>query len=328
MIADRLEKLVADLTSSRTDKRNAAVSALFEAIEAGTETEALDRMATMVEPMAEAKLSWDRALAIHLVGRVRLERAVPLLEKHLTDPDSEVRAAVEDIAEDLGVAGKPILKKLAKDEDFGVRFWAAATLSETGDAAGVDALLEGLKVSGTRFEALQGLRRLGDRRGEPAAHKILKKWFLAPIDRVAALGFLASMGDAEAKKRLVEEIGKKRSDGRGLAMQIAGEIKLGEAVPVLEAIFRDPADPQRGSAAMALGEMKLEKLLPELVSMLSDETQSNDLRGDVAWALHLNGSEQALKALRDALPKSGEELKKDVQHAIDETERAWRATQP
>lgn len=328
MIAGRLEKLVADLTSSRTDKRNAAVAELFTAIEAGEETDALETLASMVEPMAEAKLPWDRALAIHLVGRVRMERAVPLLEKHLTDPDSEVRAAVEDVAEDLGEAGKPILKKLVKDEDFGVRFWAAATLSETGDADGVDVLLEGLKISGTRFEALQGLRRLGDRRGEPAAYQILKKWFLAPIDRVAALGFLAARGAPDARAKLVEEIGKRRSDARILAMQIAGELKLVDALPALEGVFHDPADPHRGSAAMALGEMRMEKHLPELAALVADEKQSNDLRGDVAWALHLNGSDQALQALRDALPKSGEELKKDVQHAIDETERAGRAAPP
>jgi HEAT repeat protein len=329
VIGERLESLVADLTSSRTDKRNAAVSALFEAIEARQETDALEKLAKMLEPMASGKLSWDRALAIHAIGRVRLEQAVPLLEKHLGDPDSEVRAAVEDIAEDIGEAGKPLLKKLVKDPDFGVRFWAAATLSETGDAEGVEVLIEGMSTSGTRFEALQGLRRLGDRRGEPAARKVLGKWFLAAIDRVAALGLLAAVGDPDAKKKLVEEIGKRRSDGRGLAMQIAGEIKLAEAVPVLEAIFRDREDPHRGSAAMALGEMKLEKFLPELTAMLLNDQETADLRGDVAWALHLNGTEPALAALREAGSKAtGEELKKDLQHAIDETEKAGRAAPP
>ncbi|MGC4113171.1 MAG: hypothetical protein QM765_00520 [Myxococcales bacterium] len=223
MIGDRLEALVADLTSSRTDRRNVAVGELFAAVESKQEPEALEKLATLVEPLAASKVSWDRALAIHLIGGVRGERALPLLEKYLADPDSEVRSAVEDIAEDLGDAGKPLLKKLVKDEDFGVRFWAAATLSETNDPEGVEVLIEGLKTAGTRFESLQGLRRLQEKRGEAAARKVLGKWFLAPIDRVAALGLLASIGDAESKQRLVEEIGKKRSDARGLAMQIAGE---------------------------------------------------------------------------------------------------------
>jgi hypothetical protein len=56
VIADRLETLVADLTSSRTDRRNAAVSELFTAVQARQEPEALERLAAMLEPMAGARL--------------------------------------------------------------------------------------------------------------------------------------------------------------------------------------------------------------------------------------------------------------------------------
>ena len=102
-------------------------------------------------------------------------------------------------------------------------------------------------------------------------------------------------------------------------MEVAGELGLAEAFPVLDAIFRDEADDYRGSAAMGLGSGKQEKYLPELSRLLIDEKQGADLRGDVAWALQLMGSEAALQALREAEAKVADaDVREDVRRALEE----------
>lgn len=319
MTGEGLEALVADLGSTKVERRAKAWTAVWGLIDERKDPAALERLASLLEPRATGADATARAQALQMIGTIRGEAALRLLETHVADPAPEVRAAVGDVAEDLGEAGKPLLRRLVADPDFGVRFWAAVSLSEQGEAGGYDALVEGLAGSETRFEALQGLRRLGDPRAEPAVRKVLDKWLLDPIDRVAALGALARLGDRPSAEALVKELERRRADVRGLAMQIAGELNLAEALPALERLFRDKAADARGAAAMGLGATRQERYVTELSAVLLDEQEGPDLRGDVAWALQLSGGEAALKALREAEPRI---TRDDVRQAVREALRA------
>ncbi|MBI5547333.1 MAG: HEAT repeat domain-containing protein [Deltaproteobacteria bacterium] len=291
-----LDTLIGDLQSSRFERRAKALNALGAMVSARTAPAAL---APRLTPLAGHADPGIRAAALSLLGALDGLEVLPLLEAHAGDPEPEVRAVVEDAAEELGEAGRPLLKKLVKDSDFGVRFWAAAALSTQHEPEGFPVLVEGLAPSATRFEALQGLRRLGDRRAEEPVRKVLGKWFLAAIDRVAAAGVLASFGDEPSKALLLKEL-QRRGDVRGLAMEIAGELGLAEAVPVLEAVFKDKSDDYRGSAAMGLASMKQERFFVDFVALLRDESATADVRGDAAWALRLLDTSASRQALQEA----------------------------
>lgn len=316
MSAENLDTLLADLSAPRFEKRWTAFNALLERIHGGSDAE-VDALCARLQPLLKSKDSNVRARTLELLGAGQGEKAIPLLFEHASDADPEVRASVEDVAEELGEPGRPLLRKLVGDPEFGVRFWAAVALSEAGEAAGYDVLVEGLSTQYTRFEALQGLRRLGDRRAEAPVRKVFGKWFLPALDRIAAAGVLASFGDAEAKERLLKELGRRRSDVRGLAMEVVGELKLPEAAAALEAIFRDPDDPDRGSAAIALGAMRQEGRLEEFVARLRDESAEVEVRCDLAWALQRLGTEAARAALKDAaLATKNEDVLAEIREAL------------
>ena len=160
---------------------------------------------------------------------------------------------------------------------------------------------------------------MGDKRAEAPVRKVFGRWMLPAIDKVAAAGVLTRLGDPAAKDALLKEMQRKRSDVRGLAMEIAGELKVAEAVPILEAVFRDQLDEYRGSAAMGLGSMKQERFTRDFESVLRDEAQTEDLRGDVAWALQLLGTDDALRALKDASTAvKDDRVREDIHHALQE----------
>ncbi len=291
------DKLVADVQTTEHPRWVEAFNKLAEVIDSGRAPDTLgDRLA----PLAERKEGWIRERGIRLLAALKKEAVLPVLEAHAADAEPEVRAAVEDVAEDLGEAGRPLLRQLVKDSDLAVRFWAAAALAEAQIGDGYEVLVEGLATTATRFEALQGLRRLGDRRAEPSVRKVMGKWFLPALDRVAGEGVLASFGDAGAKERLVKELTRRRSDVRGLAMEMVGEMKLSEGLPVLEAVAKDPGDDHRGAAVMALGSTRDDRYLERLAGLLRDTALDPDLRADAAWALHLLGTEAAQAVLKEA----------------------------
>jgi HEAT repeat protein len=316
---DNPDSLLADLQASRYEKRVQAFNAISELLLKG---EGDPRVGPLLQRLRLLDTHPDggvRAHVLSLVGLAEGDRSLALLEAHALDAEPEVRAAIEDVAEDIGEPARPLLKRLSKDADFGVRFWAAVALSEMGDAEGYEVLVEGLATSQTRFEALQGMRRLGDKRAEAPVRKVFGRWMLPAIDKVAAAGVLTRLGDPAAKDALLKEMQRKRSDVRGLAMEIAGELKVAEAVPILEAVFRDQLDEYRGSAAMGLGSMKQERFTRDFESVLRDEAQTEDLRGDVAWALQLLGTDDALRALKDASTAvKDDRVREDIHHALQE----------
>jgi len=267
-------------------------------------------------PLVDHDSTQVRLVALQVVASVLGEQALPMLEAHAGDPDSEVRAAVEDAAEELGPAAKSLLSRFLEDPEFVVRFWAASALAETGEAAAFPVLVEGLDESSTRFEALYALRALADPRAlEPARH-IFAKWGIAPTERAAAAGVLARLGDAEGKAYLVAELDRKRSHARGLAVELCGDLKLTEAAEALERILHDRQDLMRGAAAISLGRMKVARLVPELSALLADANEDPDLRADFAEALAAMGGDEAGKAISAAIASAKEpELREALEEA-------------
>jgi HEAT repeat protein len=280
-----------------------------------SEKKDLEAIVLGVKPLADHADARVRTRAITILAVAMGVSVLPILEAHLRDPDPAVRAAIEDAAEDVGEPGRGLLKRLVADSDFGVRFWAAVTLSELGDGDGLKVLVEGLAAPNTRFESLQGLFRLRDRSAEVPVRHLLTKWFLPAIDRVAALGVLARLGDAPARKTLQDEIERRKSDVRGLAIEIAGDLPLDDAVPTLERILADKKDPMRGAAAVALGRMGVRRVSTELARLLADEAEDADLRASAAEGLGALGTAEA----REALQKAAESVKDaEVKDAVNE----------
>jgi len=305
--------LVSDLVSSG-DRALRAEAALLELVHQGKDVPAI---VEGVRPLADHADARVRTRAIMVLSEALGASVLPILEAHLSDLDGGVRAAIEDAAEDIGEAGRGLLKRLVADSDMGVRFWAAVTLSEAGDADGSKVLVEGLQSSYTRFEALQGLFRLGEKSAEEPVRRIMKKWFLPAIDRVAAAGLLAKLGDMPARKLLLEEIARRKSDVRGLAIAFAGDLPLSEAVPTLEKILSDKKDPMRGAAAVALGRMKVERLTGELARILGDEAEDVDMRASAAEGLGALGTPEATQALNNALTSVKDaELRQAIEEAL------------
>ena len=288
-------------------------------LDLANEKKDLEAIVAGVKPLADHADARVRSRAIAVLAVAMGDAVLPVLDAHLNDPDSGVRAAVEDAAEDIGAAGRALLKKLVADPDFGVRFWAAVTMSELGDGVGLKVLLEGLASSNTRFESLQGLFRLGDQSAKEPVNHILTKWFLPAIDRVAALGVLARLGDPAARKTLADEIERKKSDVRGLAIEIAGDLPLDDAVPALDRILADRKDPMRGAAAVALGRMKVTRVCKELSRVLADDAEDADMRANAAEGLGALASVEARQALSTAAASVQDaEVKEAIAEALGE----------
>lgn len=311
-MSDAIQAAIRDLLSGRPDRQERADRTLHRLVADPAES---DSLVEQLLPLADHGSSQVRLVALQAVAAARGALALPLLEAHACDADSEVRAAIEDAAEALGEPARPLLTRFLGDEELVVRFWAATALAEVGDGAALAVLIEGLAHSSTRFEALHALRVLGDPRCEAPVREILRKGSLAPTERVAAAGVLARLGDAGGRSVLVEEASKRRSEGRGLAIELVAELGIAQAAPSLEAALHDRGDPFRGAAAVALGRLKIERAAAQLGSIVGDEGDDSDVRAQAVEGLATLGTEVARTALREAAPRVRDA---EIRSAIDD----------
>jgi HEAT repeat protein len=274
-------------------------------------------VAARVEPLLTHPDSQVRGTACLVLATARGEAALPLLAPRAADPVSGARCALAEAGGIIGQPARALLRTLVADGVFAVRLEAAIGLAELGDGAGLDALVEGLAGSGLRFETLSALRALADTRALEPVRRFFRRILLSGWERTAAAGVLARLGDREGRAFLIDKIARRRGDELGLAIEIAGDLKLAEAREGLQRVAAEPSQLFRGAALRALGMLGDEAVLGLLTRVLLDEAEDAAVRMDAAEGLMHLGTprarallEEASRAVRD------EELAKVVCEAL------------
>ncbi len=292
-----LGPVVEELTSGQIKRQLKAQSFLLERAE---EPPLRDAVAERLEPLLAHSDSQVRGTVYLALAAARGEQAVALLESRAIDPVSGARCALAQAAGSLGEAGHALLSRLAQDPSFAVRLEAALSLAELGDAAGFDALVQGLSGSSLRFEVLQALQALGDARALEPVRRLFKRFFTPGWERAAAAGVLARLGDGEGRDFLVSKIAKGKGDELGLAIEIAGDLKLEAAKEALRRIVEVRAHPFRGAAMRALGMLGDDSALDAAARALRDDAEDPATRMDAAECLMHLATPRAREILEEA----------------------------
>lgn len=249
-----------------------------------------------------------------------------LLEKAARDADVAVRReAMRALGGLEERAVLPALHTGLRDADDQVRFDAAIGLSALADKSGVEVLLANVDDKHRRFFALGALMRLAEERGrEPARRVLTKRFFISEFERAQAAGLLAKLGDDEGRRYLLDRVGRKRADDRGLAMELCGELKLTEALPALRTAMADKRELFRGTAARSLGLLRDADSTAALVAMARDTSEDLGVRCDAMEGLMFLRTPDALSALH-ALSSGGEseEVREGANDAL-----AWLQLHP
>ena len=201
------------------------------------------------------------------------------------------------------------LAEMTRTEALAVRIAAARALAQRGDGRAFPVLLEGLSGRHFRYPSLEGLRFLRDHRaGEPAA-KIMNSVFSGAFERTQAAGVLVALGEPRGGEFLMERLRRrKRDDDRGLAIELAAEVGLHDAVPELERIAEDRADIFRGAALKALLALEPRRFERVLCAVARDEQDDPDVRSDALEAISRLPGEQPRRAMEDARTSSSAEV--------------------
>jgi HEAT repeat protein len=313
---DDLDQLFADLGSKdRGTFRNACDELEFAIDEDPQLTEEIARRA---EALADDPKPQVRGAAWRLVAAVRMEKALPMLAAHLSEPEPSARQDLADAASIIGKAGRELLRELAKDKTLEVRFEAAQGLSSAKDSAALPVLLEGLEVGDLRYEALTALGTLGDAQAlEPVLRIFKKRFFVSDFERARAAWTLGRLGHGEAKDWLLDRVKTLKGDAVGIAVQAVGDLKMLTAVGPLEAILADQGSPFRGAAAAALGAIGADGALAKLTGLLFDEAEDPSARAGAAEGLYHLRTPQAKAALEKARDIEDEEIAAEVSVSLE-----------
>ncbi|HCF60817.1 MAG TPA: PBS lyase, partial [Myxococcales bacterium] len=127
----------------------------------------------------------------------------------------------------------------------------------------------------------------------------------------------ARLGDADARRWLVERVARRKGADRGLAVEIVGELGVGEALPALLEALGDRKDPFRGACLRVLGMLGDQAHRELIEKALFDTTEEVEVRMDAAEGLMNLGGPEARAALERALGGTDdEELREVVSEAI------------
>lgn len=246
-----------------------------------------------VEPLAAALRNAalspsERASLAGLLGRTGAPRAAPVLEGLIAAKDPALRLAAIDAMGTLGPAGvdDALLEKLS-DADATVRLHAAVALGESGNAKARDALLTKMD-SGDEFDRAALLTALGGilarAPSDAAVAKLSRALELAvgperdaligAIGRMRSAGALTALGalgrslDADDRRTAATLLPVHAASAKGLARLLAadtdpgvraqavwslGSIESVDALPLLEAIVREPDIDSAVNATAAIG---------------------------------------------------------------------------
>jgi HEAT repeat protein len=161
-----------------------------------------------------------------------LSRAVPVLCRHVDDPDHDVRKFVIDILGSIGdAAAVPLLIRALDDPDPNVCAAAAENLGKIGDAQAVPHLLEALAKTDIwlRYTILDALSRIG----KPVPMAVIAPMAGENLLKKAVFDCLGVIGDAAAAPLLLEGIKERIKNVREAA--VVALVKVRERLPAEEA---------------------------------------------------------------------------------------------
>jgi HEAT repeat protein len=305
-VVEKLQILIEQLRSEDEERRRSAVVGLagyplaetreylFIALGDGSwrvRKEAVDALlatpvsvATMEELVGLLRSQDNAGLrnsAVEALEKLR-SRAVPVLCRHVADPDHDVRKFVIDILGSIGdPAAVPLLIKALDDTDPNVCAAAAENLGKIGDAQAVPPLLEALAKNDIwlRYTILDALSRIG----KPVPMAVIAPMAGENLLKKAVFDCLGVIGDWSAVPLLLDGIKERVKNAREAA-----------AVALVKVRERLPAEaPQLVDARLRelSGSPYVEGLLNSL------DTADRNLKEALVKVLGIVGDERATERL-------------------------------
>jgi len=197
-----------------------------------------------------------RFQAVMSVALLAPPDATVVIAKLLDDDDAEVRAHAAEALGKLGDAGAAdTLAAVLDDEDPEVQREAAFALASLGDSRGVSQLIEALGKPETAIAAAIALGEIEAEEAREDLAAIAARFLLSPLMRAAVGGALCRLSDPRGVIALGAALGAMRSDGRGLAAETIGELRIVELAEDLAALATRPRGTDPVVVAIALGRL-------------------------------------------------------------------------
>jgi HEAT repeat protein len=168
-----------------------------------------------------------RNSAVEILERLG-NRAMPVLVRHVTDDDHDVRKFVMDILGSIGDAeAVPLLVKALGDPEPNVYAAAAENLGKIGNAQAVPHLLQALEKNDIwlRYTILEALSKIG----KPVPMAVVNTMVGENLLKKAAFDCLGAIGDAEAAPLLLEGLKERVKNIREAAL--VALMKVRERLP-------------------------------------------------------------------------------------------------
>jgi len=225
-------------------------------------------------------------------GLIRIgEKALPLLEKSINDPDRDVRKIIIDVLGEIRCSrALKIVAKFLKDKDENVRSAAAEAIGKIGDKKGIKILLDSLKRDDNylKFTALESLGQLGELYGISNINIIVGCLQNSLLGR-AAYDALGRSKNVKAIKYLVEGLKDLRrshreaalvglfhlyndlnNSGRTILMRELSKNFNEDLKDVLLKSLKSFTEKVKLSAAAVLSWLKVKEAVPHIVELLKE----------------------------------------------------------
>lgn len=259
-------------------RQNAAV-----AIGSLNQSQAVDALATRLDPEIEDSIAVRRRVVDALSMLEDVRATEPLINHSLDDPDEQTRGkAVEALAE-LGDkrAIEPLSGILQDSESHPTRIRRSviSSLVELSDYEAVDSLTQALEdpSNDVKTTAVIALGEIGAVSSIQKIETLLKDSDGSKEElRAACAVSLGKMGQQEAKEALIEALDDPSVDVRRAAMQAIGQGKIVDTLPQLSDILNSPDENVaeiRKTAAMAIGDLGQADGLPALREGIDDAVE-------------------------------------------------------
>lgn len=282
-----VKAVLAHVTHTHPGLRQAALEVLAgvahrfpQALPAGSLEAVLARRAD-----ANPRVRAEAAAALALVEEQRDSpaRKQAVLEL-LADEDPEVREQAAAAAGDLGLeAAIPPLAELLSDPTPAVALEAAFALASLKDPRARLPLEAALAHKRSRYDACEGLRRLGDPAAIPALQATLRGWFIDRIAQLSLRAALYALGERDQAQPLIDHTRSWRLPERTHAYALIGSHQVLEAEPLLLTQVQDPKARDRSLAMAALAQLPGGEA--PLLAVATDPSESLDARLDAVDAL-------------------------------------------
>lgn len=261
-----------------------AIGSLFlHAVGQDARRQALRDAALRLLTDEEARVRAELAVALCLLEPDPSEATLRALSRLAEDEAVIVRreaaAALGDLETDRHLGA--VRARLAVETDAEARFELAFALASHGDGSGRALLLEALRSSARRFDACEGLRRLGDPSAIPELQAVLQRWFLPWPERLTVLGTLYALGEATAGPAIVARVEAWRREESVFAIGLIGRHRVREGLPALTQLAERRRSPLRVHALEALGRLGE----PEGLALLDRVAAEPDLPPEHAEAI-------------------------------------------